>query len=418
MTPEAAKIARILRADKDNIISIEKRLSAVTGKQGVLERIVAENERIITERLKLLGLERNVSAQRAYQALIERIEHDDAVLSKWLNHPSTKNPEDWLRVLTTAANLVGNPKGFFMKTEKAIEFLKRQPPPKVMQAMGYTSVDEMLMHEDLFEVYSALRFIEGSDWLNEVFFKQYAKLTPSDFEYRAITVRSLSQRWVELSEGFLRKKHHNISHLKELGLIFTLPLPLDVSGEVVRNFGLILHYFHEVPCYSSLFEQYARDGKTFSANVVSLLSGFVLDSPLPPSEKSQWLIVQRYLTKDDENDWRLFVPHLNPEALHWERAERVLATCGECPGESDGKLTFWQNLNWVGDYFGTDAGIEVLVSFNLIDTAMGLVKRKELLKYLYHQQEALWNKIFIEYFGEEGMEQCMKEHIIKGWCEI
>jgi hypothetical protein len=418
MSLESEKIAKILRTDKDVIISVEKHLSGLTGKRDVFESIIAENERMIVEKLKLLGLERSVSAQRAYQALIEKIEHDDAVLSKWLNHPSTKNPEDWLRVLATAANLVGNPKGFFMKTEKATEFLKRQPPPKVMQAMGYASVDEMLMHEDLYEVYSALRFIEGSDWLNTVFFKQYEHLTPSDFEYRAITVRSLSQRWIKLSEGFLRKKHHNISHLKELGLIFTLPLPLDVSGEVVRNFGLILHYFHEVPFYSSLFERYAKEEKTFSKNVVSLLSGFVLDSPPPPSDKSRWLIVQRYLAKDDENDWRLFVPHLNPEALHWERAERVLAGCGECPEEPNSKLTFWQDLNWVGDYFSTEAGIEVLVSFNLIDTAMSLVKRKEFSKYLYHQQEALWNKIFSEYFGEEKMEDCMKDHIIQGVCEM
>jgi len=81
-------------------------------------------------------------------------------------------------------------------------------------------------------------------------------------------------------------------------------------------------------------------------------------------------------------------------------------------------LAFWENLNWVGDYFITESGAEALVSFNLIDTAMSLVKEKELVKYLYHHQEALWNKIFIEYFGEEKMEQMMEKNILEGWFEI
>ncbi len=156
----------------------------------------------------------------------------------------------------------------------------------------------------------------------------------------------------------------------------------------------------------------------FSRNVISLLRGDTIDERLPASTKSPWLVIQRYLAKDDAHDWRLFEPHLNPEALHWERAERMLIKCGEIFNHFSDELRFWDNLNWVGDYFQTETGIEVLVSFNLVDTAMSLVKEKELVKYLYHHQESLWNKIFIEYFGEEKMEELMKKNIIKGWFEV
>ena len=151
-----------------------------------------------------------------------------------------------------------------------------------------------------------------------------------------------------------------------------------------------------------------------------MLRGDIVESRLPPptQEKTQWLIVQRYLAKDDENDWRLFEPHINPEALHWERAEKLLVKTGKSLDNFSVDLAFWQNLNWIGDYFMTESGIEVLVSFNLIDTAMSLVKEKELVKYLYHHQEALWNKIFTEYFGEEKMEELIKENIVKGYFEI
>ena len=41
-------------------------------------------------------------------------------------------------------------------------------------------------------------------------------------------------------------------------------------------------------------------------------------------------------------------------------------------------------------------------------------KEKE-VKYLYHQQEALWNKIFVEYMGRERLNQAIEENIIDGF---
>jgi hypothetical protein len=49
---------------------------------------------------------------------------------------------------------------------------------------------------------------------------------------------------------------------------------------------------------------------------------------------------------------------------------------------------------------------------------MGLVKKKELTKFVYHHNEALWNKIFIEYFGETGLEQFAKKYLLQGYFEI
>ena len=81
------------------------------------------------------------------------------------------------------------------------------------------------------------------------------------------------------------------------------------------------------------------------------------------------MIIQRYLAKDDENDHRLFLPHVNPEALHWDRAETALA-------KIEG-LDFWKDLDLVGDFFRIETGGEILVSFNLVDTIMSLVKRRK-----------------------------------------
>lgn len=132
-----------------------------------------------------------------------------------------------------------------------------------------------------------------------------------------------------------------------------------------------------------------------------------------------WLVIQRYLAKDDENDSRLFMPHINPEAEHWFRAEEDLGRLSRMLGRNEGRLSlgYWTGLDFVGDFFKNNSGNEQLVSFDLIDLIMSVVKRVE-IKYLYHQQEALWNKIFSEYLGRETMNRMIEENIIKGFIEL
>ncbi len=125
----------------------------------------------------------------------------------------------------------------------------------------------------------------------------------------------------------------------------------------------------------------------------------------------EWRIVQRYLAKEDENDPRLFEPHVNPEAVHWRKAENDVAKLGARFPQLE--LDFWKDLDWIGDFFPQDGG-EKLVSMNLIDTVMSLVQEKELIKYLYHHQEALWNKIFVSYMGEENLEKLIVENFDRG----
>lgn len=407
------KIARILRIEKQAVMDLEKDLNRITGKSNFLYALVEENDKLIDDSLDNLGLGRNSMALDVYDALISKIESDDLRIFQMLKNPELTNPRDCQRVVDLAKDICPKRKGFFLRKEIAEGFLKAEPPQKVMKALGYSSIEAMLAKEDLLEVYSSLRFLEDSEWLNNRFFKQYQNLKAADFEEREIEVRVLGSQWKEAAEKFVQKKYHNISHLKELGVIFVIPITLKVSGEILRTLSLIAHYFNEVYFYSDLIKNFAQNNpKEFPKNFISLLRGDVLDNlPAPSSDEHRsFSIVQRYLAKDDENDHRLFLPHVNPEALHWDRAEENLA-------KIEG-LDFWKDLDWIGDFFKIETGGEILVSFNLVDTVMSLVKEKEMIKYLYHHQEALWNKIFISYFGREKFEELIKENFIKGWFEV
>ncbi|MBI4085486.1 MAG: hypothetical protein HY432_03225 [Candidatus Liptonbacteria bacterium] len=411
------KIAKILRADKHRLITLEKRMSEITGKKHVFEKVDQENQELVHDRLLTLGVPRDASAKDIYDALISKIDSDDHRLFQILNEPKCKNPEDCQGIAEAALKVAGRPKGFFIKPDRAREFLIKEPPQETMRFLGYGSVEKMLAAEDLLQVYSSLRFIEGSEWLNGYFFKQYELLKPEDFEEREVVVRTLDEKWSKAAGQFVVKKKHNISHLKELGVVFIIPAMLGISGEILRMIALIMHYLHEIPFYSDIARRISKE-ENFAAKYVSLLRGDVVGKSVLESDKAIWLVIQRYLSKEDENDWRLFAPHVNPEAVHWEKAERDLPKLG---GEADNfskELSFWNGLNWVGDYFKDESGVDVLASFNLVDTVMSLVKEKEMVKYLYHHQEALWNKIFSEYMGEGSVENFSRDHLLQGYFEV
>jgi len=412
------KIARILRTDKDFVAEIERRFEVITGKKGVLDKIMEENDKLMKDRMMSLGAAGGSDAKEIYDALISKIESDDRRLFQSLGNPNCQVTKDCQAIVDVAKGAVNPPKGFFLKLDKAKEFLMSEPPRKVMRALGYSSVQEMLAKEDLYEVYSALRFVEGGEWLNTIFFKQYEKLMPDDFEEREIVVKALSDKWGSSAQEFVLKKRHNISHLKELGVVFVIPTMLGISGEILRMFVLILHYLHEIPFYSTIFKEITKTKITFTNNFTSLLRGDVLDRHFADSERSLWLVVQRYLAKDDENDWRLFVPHINPEAIHWAKASENLAKIGDLLDGFSDELLFWENLDWVGDYYKDEIGRDTLVSFNIVDTVMSLVKEKDMVKYLYHHQEALWNKIFAAYFDKEELEKKSRDYLLQGYFEI
>lgn len=410
-------IAKILRSDKDVVKRAAEVLAQASGHDDVLSRIVEENDKDIEDRLRLLDTGSH-QAEAIYQALVEKVKQDDRTLFDHFGKP-TCDTEDGCKTLLDAAVELAKPgRGFFLKEDKAREFLMREPPQKTLSFFKISSVEELLKKFDLFEVYSALRFVEDRQWLNTVFFKQLDAVTLDDFEERDIKVHVLHDEWLRAAESFLKKKYHNVSHLKELGIIFVIPLKITTPGETMRLFTLLLHYLHEVAFYSTLFQKYAREhAADFAGLVQSALRGDVRDTRFEGEDaEKKWLIVQRYLAKDDEYDWRLFEPHVNPEAIHWSKAEDDISRLEEkLPGLG---LEFWHHLDHVGNYFRDASGAEVLVSFNLVDTVMSLVQEKDMIKYLYHHQEALWNKLFSEFFGRARMEELIIQNFNKGYIDL
>lgn len=413
--------SKILRIEPQALEGFTRLLGEKTGKQNVLQNLQQQNEEKLKTTMDRLGIQARSSAPEALKGLDVWVGETEASLLAALG--ITKAPatsEEFSQTGTLFCNsavaLLGSRSGFFLKVEKARQLLEKYPPPVMMRALGYTEVRDLLMKENLFELWAALRFIESRSWMNETFLPSFRELTAADFEERPIRLFVLPKKWLEISEKddqFLKKKYHNVSHLKELGVIFIVPIEVQAEGLLLRIFMLLLHYLHEVNFYSRLFRQ-AQSSGNFAAEMISYLRGDVSEVKELTGDR-QFLIVQRYLAKENPEDPRLWMPHVNPEAMHWRGAENDLARFAR--NISNPIIDVWHDLDWVGGIFsGT------FVPFNLIDALMSMISREggnsadhAEVKYRYHHQEALWNKIFFEYLGEDKVGDLIIAHLRDGY---
>lgn len=410
------KLAKLMRTPPAVLLALERKMDEYTGQEGVMEDIVRANDIVVQSTMAGLGLTHIDGPETVRAALISRLEHLDVQLFTMLGKPDlAAGVAACQQLCATVLKVYTPPKGMFMKRDHAVSLLEKYPPHNLLEHFGYSNVRELLDREGFAPVMASLRFTQTEEWMHQYFEVGYQGLTPDHFEERDVELVILDAKWTQVAEKFLKKKYHNVSHLKEYGIIFVIPIKLDTPGETLRLFTLLLHYLHEVPFYSNLFRRF-MGAEDFSGIFRSLLRGDVTTAPLPDSGRISWRVVQRYLAKDNSDDFRLFEPHVNPEADHWWRAEedlgRLSRILGHEPGELD--LGWWTGLDFVGELFDDPAlGHSELVSFDLIDLLMSTVEQDR-VKYLYHQQEALWNKVFVEYMGRERLQDLIDEHIIDG----
>ena len=117
-------------------------------------------------------------------------------------------------------------------------------------------------------------------------------------------LKVLEPQWLNVAEKFLEKSIQCQS--SKNSELFLLYLKID-TPEKHCDFYFDMHYLNEVPFYSKLFRRFSNE-PDFINKLKSLLRGDVSDEKLPTT---QIRIVQRYLAKDDPNDFRLIEPHIN-----------------------------------------------------------------------------------------------------------
>ena len=395
-------IGKILSVSQELLFSLEKEMGERTGRKNVLKIITEENKQAIENIKSYLGCEED--------NIGKVLEHEVLLREKNIRAYMEKNilgENEFEKVVKLARKIGPQQKGFFLKRDRAEKILIKRKPEKLLEFLRLKTIGELFKRYDVAEAFSALRFIESDEWMHTTFDKAYSEFTEDDFEERNIEIKVLGPEWLEVVKKFVAKKHHNVSHLKEFGVIFLNPIQENIPGKFLRDFALLLHYFNEIGFYSKLFKKYAPY-IDFAEKLKSLLRGDVQQKN--SVKDGEWLIIQRYLWKENPNDSRLFLPRVNPESLHWARAEENLVEFGKnIPSLG---ISMWEDHDWVAEYTKN-----VVVSYGLEDNAMSAVSSAEgkSERFFYHQREALWTKIFQEYAGgRELMEKKLVEHFMDG----
>ena len=390
-------ISELLNA-KEPLFSLSlKQLEKASGNKSVDIKLGTEIIDKAHKAMQELGFDHtDTTGEELFNALVLKVKKHDEHLAKSMGGSSEDSPSSLiLKIKDRVESTDVNRQCWVLKKSVAKEFLRKTPPENIMKQLGYRSVDSMLKKENLSEIYGALRFAENGDWLNK-FNENYESLTPSDFEQRDIEIVVMPyERWADVCEKFIEKKKHNITHLKELGVILMLPIKLErLPGMSIWVTSLLFHYINEIRLYSAFFKlkQVQPDfGKIF---VETLIADPDM-GPVMSGENIHWRVIQRYFGKlKDEYHPEIFEPHVQPEDLHWRKAEEALY-------QIDPELKFWKNLDYVGLIFDDRP-----VAFNMMDVAASYTNETPYEdREIYHFREALWNEVFIRYMGEGILEQ-------------
>lgn len=392
-------LTQLLKA-KDNQLTLAlNQLEELTDRPGVDTALIGEILQKAYAGAGKMGLDPDFNAQELYHSLLNRVKADNARMAAIIGG---KRPDDlyhMVPLITQYVQKLDVPQtGWFLKLGVAKRMLRQMPPLQVMSRLGYKKVSDLLAGENLFEVYGALRFAESPEWLNK-FIALYRDLTFKDFEHRRVHLINFDeQKWGNVAEHFIAKKLHNITHLKELGVIMTMPVARDSQmsgrGITLKALPLLIHYYNEIHLYSTFFKLISVKDD-FGPTLVDTL---IADTPrvsLMPGRKIHWRVIQRYYGKQPASSHpEIFEPHVQPEDLHWRKAEDVLY-------DVDPELKFWRDM----DYVGLEIEGEI-VAFNLMDVALSYANEVRFPeRNLYHFREALWNELFMRYLGQRTLEE-------------
>src|SRR3989344_6971182 len=126
MSESHTKLAKMLLTKPEVLLDLEQKLNSITGKSGVMDKIMMENDLLVKRTLEELGLTaRECNAENVYGVLIKRLEHMDEHLYNFLDKPDlSKMSMVCGKVCEMALKETTPNPGFLKKKKKAIKCLR------------------------------------------------------------------------------------------------------------------------------------------------------------------------------------------------------------------------------------------------------------------------------------------------------
>jgi len=381
-----------------------QQLEHAAGLPGTDIRLTAEIIQKTRTKVIQLGLDPNdTTGPELYRALQERLAVDEQTARKALGITDGAEPDE---VVSKVVEFLGKQAGntaFAMRASVAKRLLKKKPPKVVMKRLGYRSIDSMFKHESAPQLYAAALICETDSW-HRTLRDQYAKLTPSDFETKKISLVHVGgKHWQKLASDFVSTSHHNVITFPELSAVVVLPMEQQVNGLAITTTLLLAEEMNKIRSHSS----YAKLQQV-KPDFGSIIQKTSLAEPHTSAQLAgqpvPWRMIQRYYARFAEAYHpEIFEPHVQPEDLSWASGESMLA-------ELDPALGFWQDTAHLGLLHEGS-----VVSCNVLDVALGYCNQLSFGDRIVHfVRDNLWHELMIRYLNQSNLETAVHQQLADG----
>lgn len=359
--------------------SAVKELEHFSGWQSTDVRLLAEINHKVRITTKELGLDPDdTTGPELYHALLAKAEQDEQKLA----HLSS---EQLIEKITRAHKSY---KVYALKHSVAKDILRHHPPRRLMKHLNYRSIDSMLKRENIAELYAVLPAIEYSRWMG-VFWKDLAKLQPSDFESRKIEIVNMpKKRW-----GLLDQKQE-VSNLTLLGAVAVWPNSAGNLGLAVK-IAQHINILRAECAYIKLRQVETDFGKNLVEILRQSLQGPLQLARMPISWKT---IFHHYGRRHPSEHTEFFGPHLLHEDIRAHYPLHILAKVSPVFG-------WWHGLEHVAKQAEKD-----VVSLNIADILASRAKPYE-QRSTGHVHQSLWHEFIDRYLDHPSVEQRIIGHL-------
>ncbi len=391
----ARVLAELLGATEPGFRQQLARLERAAGMPSADIHLMVQVVNETRSKIRELGLDpRDTTGPELYQALQSRLRDDEARVRESLGVLTVGAPTEVLEAAKRKLDKVELHKQAFVLKQTAMRtLLKKLQPKATMKALGYRSMDSMLKHEPVPQLFAATLLVEPPEWHRKRL-DAYKKLTPRSFETRAVSVYvPTAKQWPKLAAQHIAVTKHNIITLSELGAVVVLPIEEDLPGLAITTMLLSIDAFNDIRARSSFLklQQVRPDfGDIFFQ---AMLREPVTEADLA-GQQLPWRVVQWFYGRGhSEYHPEVFEPHVQPEDLRWYDGESVLA-------EMHPALEFWQGSQLLALL---DNGQPV--SMNMLDVSLALCNGLEYpSRVVHHMQANLGRELFARYLHQDNLQ--------------
>ncbi|MBA3757804.1 hypothetical protein H0X09_02995 [Candidatus Saccharibacteria bacterium] len=220
-------LAALLGIDSQVMDKAIAKLEQLSGYPSEDNRILSETKLNLRRKLLELNLDPDDTTPRElYYTLGSHFNSDCQQLNSIFEKKVT-SLDHQLKLFVNIVGLVGGSQQVWvLKRSVAKNYLRRQPPKKLLKQLHYRSVESMLKREDIDELYAVLPYVESTPW-QKAFYRVYSDLTAADLELRQVSFTAMPvKRW-----GGIR--HASVSTTAALGVVALWPgAGLSLPGKV------------------------------------------------------------------------------------------------------------------------------------------------------------------------------------------